>query len=357
MELRSGRPRRIVAIAMGLVLLAGCGGGGGKSTQPPEDDGQLPLETYDAGFFSIRKPKGWTVTTAGSCTLFAFLVQDPQDPLRQIFYFGTVGPVYTRQAQKDLDQWYVDHGGFDIITWLDAPVIDPLTVENYVAHWPDIASMEAATRFMARFPDLQDLHLVATSPQAAMLPGGATANARGLFTHDARIGEGMFLATVKEYMPYTGVPGGGTAYGNFVCGVTAPKGEFADVVDRLIESLNTFTVTQAYVDGCFAQQQQAWGAVAEAGRTLSEASDIIFDGWQERTHGQDISAEQWTDAYRGVERVYDPTTGEVYEFPAGWFEQYDPNRGQYDMSGLQPLPGDSYDLWMQAVLDGLSHFH
>lgn len=356
MRWRFCRPRRIAANLIGLILLAGCGGGDG-GTKPDDQAEQLPFETFDAGFFSVQKPRGWTVITAGRCSEFAFLVRDPQNPLRQIYYFGTVGPVYTSQAQKDLDRWYVDHGGFDIITWLDAPVIDPLTPENYLAHWPEIASMEAASAFMTQFPRLQELNLIATTTQPAMLPGATTANARGLFTLDGEIGEGMFLATVKEFSPYTGNPGGGNAYGHFVCGVTAPKAEFPAVVARLIESLNTFTVSQAYVDGCIAQQQKVWGAIAEAGRTLSEASDIIFDGWLERTHSQDIAAERWTDSYRGVERVYDPATGSVYEFPVGWYEQYDPNRDQFDMSGLQLLPADNYELWMQAVLDGLSRFH
>lgn len=65
------------------------------------------------------------------------------------------------------------------------------------------------------------------------------------------------------------------------------------------------------MDACIEQQQQIWGAVAEAVQTLSEASDIIWEGWQARTHAEDISAEQWTDTYRGVERLYDPGTGEV----------------------------------------------
>ena len=90
---------------------------------------------------------------------------------------------------------------------------------------------------------------------------------------------------------------------------------------------------------------------------MRETSDMIFDGWQSRSQASDIIAEKGSDAFRGVERVYDPSTGEVYEFPNGWFEQYDPNRNQYDMSGLQLLPSDDWDLWMHSVIDGLSHFH
>lgn len=348
------RSRRFAALAALLVIATGCGGGGdGGAPETPET---LPLEPYSTNFFSIQKPRGWTVTRAGDCGTFAFLIRDPQQPLRQIFYFGTVGPVYGSQAQKDLDAWYVSQGGFPH-TWMDAPVVDPLTPDNYLAHWPDIAAMAAATAFMPSFPRLQELELIAGEPQAAMLTGGTTGNARGLFAADGEVGEGMFLATVKVFSPYSGVPGGGTAYGHFVCGVTAPKGEFAGVVARLIESLESFTITQDYVDDCYAQSVQQWGAVAAAGRTLSEASDIIFEGWQQRTHVEDISAERWTDAYRDVERVYDPDTGEVYEVPNGWYATYDLHRGEYDQSGLQPLPDDDWDLWMRAVLDGLTRIH
>ena len=60
----------------------------------------LKLEKFDGGFFSIEKPRGWEVVTAGSCADFAFLMYDPDEPLRQIFYFGQVGPVYMSEQQK-----------------------------------------------------------------------------------------------------------------------------------------------------------------------------------------------------------------------------------------------------------------
>lgn len=352
------RSRRAALLAMlGLLaLVGGCGGGddNGGTTPPPDDD--LALERYDVGFFAIDKPRGWTVTIAGGCGTLAFLITDPDEPLRNIFYFGTVGPVYLSQAQKDLDAWYVAHGGYPH-TWLDAPVVDPLTPENYLAHWPEIADMDAATAFMAAFPRLERLQLIASTSQASMLPGGATAHARGMFARDGRVAEGMFLATVLTYLPYNGNPGAGIGYGHFVCGVTAPHGEFAAVSQRLVSSLESFTITQAYVDNCLRQSQQQWGAVAAAGRTLSEASDIIWEGWQARSHSEDISAEQWTDAYRDVERVYDPDTGEVYTVPIGWYDAYDANRGAWEMSGLQPLPGDAWDLWMRGTLDGGARIH
>jgi hypothetical protein len=217
--------------------------------------------------------------------------------------------------------------------------------------------MDAARAFMANLPHLHDLTLLATESQTAMLPGGSTGNARGLFALDGDVGEGMFLATVNPFFPYDGNPGAGNGYGHLVCGVTAPEAEFAESASRLIESLESFTITRSYVDDCLRQQQQIWGAIAVAGRALSEASDILWEGWQQRSHSEDIGAKQWADAYRGVERVYDPATGQVYEFPVGWHAQYDTNRNQYDMSGLQPSPSGDWDLWMSTVLDGLANFH
>lgn len=346
--------RSIFLIVLGGLLL-GLGCGGGSSTDPPSD-GDLPLEHFDAGFFSIDKPKGWTIVTSGRCTTFALLAYDPGNPMRQIYYFGSVGPVYMSQAQKDIDEDYMSQGGF-AIPWIDAPVVDPFTPENYLAHWPQIADMAAATAFMSKFPKLRELKVVAVDPQNNMLPGGSTAILRGLFTQDGAVGEGMFLVTVLKFADFTGSPAGGNGYGYFICGATMPKGEFPDAIDRLVASLNTFTITQGYVQDCLDESARIWGAVAEAGRTLSEASDILWEGWQGRSHSEDITAEKWTDGYRGVERVYDPESGEVYEFPAGWYDAYDLNRGQYDMSGLQLLPDDDWNLWMTAPLDGQQHVH
>jgi hypothetical protein len=139
-----------------------------------------------------------------------------------------------------------------------------------------------------------------------------------------------------------------------VCGVTTPKAEFAGKLDLLVASLNSFTVTQRYIDDCITLAQRQWGAVAKAGQTLSEASDMLWDGWVARTHSEDISAEKYSDAFLGQERVYDPATGTVYDVPVGWYDAYDVNRGAYSMSGLQLLPGDAsyWDLWMKATTSG-----
>jgi hypothetical protein len=55
-----------------------------------------------------------------------------------------------------------------------------------------------------------------------------------------------------------GERGRGIGNGNFICGVTAPRGEFAGVVQRLISSLDSYAVTQGYVDNCLARSHLQW---------------------------------------------------------------------------------------------------
>jgi len=322
-----------------------------QSTRTPTMTSELELLDVGANRFSIRMPKGWVIYTPGVCTTLGILIRDPAVPLRRIFYFGLIGPVYLKEAQRQIDLDYINHGGHDI-PWLDAPAVDPLTTENFFVHWPDIADMDAAVAYLPQFPKLTGLTVVSNSPLASMLPGGDSALLRGLFMENGVVGEGQFLGTAWVYFPFTGVPGAGTAYGSIILGVTAPKREFKDVEATLIASLESFNVTQGYVDWCRVQSGQLWGAVARQGETLRETSDMIFEGWQNRSRASDIIAEKGSDAMRGVDRVYDPSTQQVYEVPVGWYASYDVHRGEYDMNNLQLLPPDSFELWTSVPADG-----
>ena len=308
-----------------------------------------PLETI----FTIQKPKGWEVIISGMCTTLAFLIYDPNEPLRQIFYFGSVRPVYLNQEQKDFDQTYCQSVPLYCPSWTDAPVVNPLTVENFFSHWPEIASMQNATSFMPEFPKLKDLEIVPESamPQSPMMPSAETTLVRGVFTDgdpvSPKAAQGQFLATVLPD-PY----GSGTGSGYIVFGATTPVREFKDDIDKLVESLNSFTMTEVYFNWCMVQSQQIWGAVAEIGQTLSEASDIIMEGWLSRTAAQDIMAYKYNDSVRSVEKLWDPDGQNVYEFEAGWYDQYQLNPELYNISTLEPMPDGRVELWEGTILDG-----
>jgi len=314
----------------------------------------LKLERFDGNFFSINKPKGWRVITAGACSEFVFLIRDPSEPLRQIFYFGEVGPVYMSEQQKQLDYQYVNMGGYSI-AWIEMPVVSPLTPSNFLTQFHLIAQTQVAQRFVPQCPKLENLQIISAVPQQSLISGGSTELIRALFTEGGNLGEGLFLVTVAPFMPFTGGPGGDNAYGLLITGITAPKREFRDIESILVKSVKSFTVSQSYVNNCLRQQASTYAGILKAGKTLSEASDIIMQGWENRNKVHDIIAEKRSDAISGKERVYNPDTGEVYEFENGFYDNYKLNQNRYEMNNLQPLPKDNYDLWMKAPLDGYRH--
>ncbi len=316
---------------------------------------ELKLEKFDGGFFSIYKPKGWKIITAGMCANFSFLVRNPAEPLCQIFYFGEVGPVYMSAQQKELDRQYMSMGGYPI-TWIEMPVVNPLTPSNFLTQFHLIARTQVAQRFMPQCPRLENLQIVSVIPQQCLISGGNTELIRALFTEgDKNLGEGLFLVTVAPVLPFTGSPGGGIAYGFSVTGITAPKKEFPEIKDVLLKSVESFTLSQHYVNNCLQQQASTYAGILKAGKSLDEISDIIMKGWENRNKVDDIIAEKKSDTILGKERLYDPDTGEVYEFENGFYDTYKLNRNRYEMNNLQPLPENDYELWMKATLDGYKY--
>jgi hypothetical protein len=314
-----------------------------------------PLETI----FTLQKPKGWEVIISGMCSTLAFLIRDPNEPLRQIFYFGSVRPVYLNQGQKNYEQYLCSLVPPPCpLTWTDAPVVSPLTVENFFSHWPEIASMQNAATFMPEFPKLQNIELISVTSQPPMLTltGSETTLLRGVFTDgdpiNPKAAKGQFLGTVLA-----DPLGSGTGSGYMIFGATALVREFKFDIDKMVDSLNSFSITNVYFNWCVAQSQQQWGAVAAIGQTLSEASDIIMEGWLNRTATQDILVYKYNNSTNGIETVWDPATGDVYQFEIGWYDQYALNPGAYNISNLSPMPDNRVDLWEGTILDGPSHVY
>lgn len=328
-----------------LVLIASSTGGAlfAKAT--------LELSRYNGGFFTIDRPRGWEVITAGSCAEFSFLVRDPKNSLRQVFFFGEAGPVYMNPFQQAIDQTYMAMGGYPT-PWIDMPLVYPLTPANFLAQFHLVIKSPIGQAFMPQGPQLEQVQVIAAVPQASPISGGQCELIRAVFLQNGVLGEGLFHITVVPLLPFTGSPGGGIGMGFLVTAITAPKEEFASLLDSLVKSIASYNVNESYVKNCLAQQDQAYAGIMKAGKTLSEASDIIMQGWEERNQTHDILSEKWSDTILGKERLYDPDTDKVYEFENGFYDTYDLNRDQYRLDNLQKLPDDAYELWMEPPLDG-----
>lgn len=199
--------KKLMAWLAVLAWVAGCGSGERPPSvapriRPPE------LQPFDNGFYSMQAPAGWLMAPAGDCATLAFVLQDPQEPLRKILYFGAVGPVYQTQAQKQVDWQYMSGYGYPV-EWADMPVVDPLTPENLLASFAQIAASQLAQRFMPGCPRLDGFQVVSSVPLPCALPvaGARSALVRGLFVENGRLAEGLFSLTTAPYMPMMGGPG------------------------------------------------------------------------------------------------------------------------------------------------------
>jgi len=304
----------------------------------------LELEDYDCGVFSMQKPLGWNVKTAGACGTFSVCIQDRESPVNRIFFFGEVGPVYLAEEQKTIDRDYMDMGGFPVM-WYEMPVIDPLTPENFLENFHLLAQTGIAQEFMPGLPELWDIEIISAVEETAFIPGGRSKTIRALFREQGQLGEGLFYITVAPLLPLSGMPGSGIGYGFCFTGITASRAEFKYYQAALYASLSSMAFADDYISDCLAQQQQQWSAVSDIGKTLSETSDIIMDAWESRSRSDDILSEKRSDVMLGNQRVYDPDTGIVYDTPLGFYDDYNINRDRYDMDDLQLLPEDDWDLW------------
>jgi hypothetical protein len=311
----------------------------------------LTLAPFATDFLSLLVPKGWQVVLVGRCSELGFRVFDPARPVRQVFFFAQVGPLYVSLEQKQIDQQFVSRTGLPI-PYLEMPVIAPLTATNLLSLWQYIARTRAAQTYMPLWPRLEDPFVVSSTSESSPLQNGNTELVRALFREDADLGEGLFYATVAPGLPVTGQPGFGTAYGYLIAGIAAPKGEFTSLEPTLIRCLGSLNLNESYVKWCVQQSPSTWTGILKPGWMLRETSDLINTGWEKRTPAQNVASEMHRDDLRGVERLYDPSTGLVYEFPRGFYEKYNPDRNRYQMDSLQLLPPEAFALWEKPTLQG-----
>lgn len=357
----------VLVSIVSLALIIGCGDKEAKKLVQIDNKKQvkngtnidqikkLELEEHDGIFFSIKKPAGWDIITAGSCSLFSFYIRDRKSDLNQIFYFGSVGPVYMTRNQKRIDASYTRSGGYPI-AWQEMPVVEPLIPENFLQHWHAIVSTQLARQFMQPLPQLENIEVISSQNTPDLIKRRAqTRLIRAVFEKNGRVGEGLFLITTAPYIPFTGGPGGGNAYGLMIIGITASKRDFKHIEKELTQSIRSFNISRDYINNCILLKRQLYRGIMIAGQNLREASDIIIDGWEKRNKVYDIISEKRSDAILEKERLYNPDTGIVYEFTNGFYDKYKYNKNTYNNTNLIPLPDNDYDLWNRAPLNGYEH--
>lgn len=309
---------------------------------------KIELEKFNmSGVFKMDKPKGWNVYKAGEYSTLSFLTRDENEPLRQAFMFGEIGIFYVDGKQKETELNYQNNGGYKV-PWIDMPIVSPFDGATFLKNFYSIMNSQIGKNFLsaANMPipsGLQQIEIISEEKIDPLISGMETVLVRAILINNNKVAQGMFtLSTYKDAY------GHGSAY--LVSGVTAPVNEYISVKDTLVSIIKSFEMEDSYVKAGVDEINQNGERFRQISETISETSNIITKGWNERNKSSDVRIAKKSDQIMDVERVYDATSDEVYEVENGFYDYYKTHQDQYTQKDLQPLPDTNYDLWEKAPI-------
>lgn len=337
-----------ILILIYLLILFACPALVDAAKKAPESSAAKPAAPTMPPF-TLSIPPGWQLSHSGDCDTLTLYLRNQSDSLQQLFFFPRFGPVYMTLEQKTTDLQYETISGRGM-SRRDMPVVDPLTPENFIRFMPQILQMKNMRDFMPDRPGIRSVEVISFTPQKKALEYEEARSAiiRILFVQDNRLGEGLIALTVLRSPE---VRGAGVGMGYLLYGLTAPKGEFAKSLPALLDAGRSFKISQEYGKTCKKNRAEDLPVLVDEGQTLNPVLDSLASTWEKRTPNEDMLAEKKADSLRGVERLYHPTTGDVYEFPAGFSSAYLLQPQSYSQPDLKPLP-DEPALWLKSPLNG-----
>ena len=302
--------------------------------------------------YTWAKPADWILTQAGDCDTLTLFLRNPSEPLQQLFFFPRFGPIYMTQEQKSNDTQYAIFSG-QTVSRLDMPVIQPLTPQNFAHFLPHVLQMKAMREFLPERPDLRVMEPIATYPQKPALEYTDTQTAiiRILFVQNNQLGEGIIAITTVPSPEFRNAPDGGIGMGYMLYGLTAPKGELKKRLPALLDIGRSFKLGTEYEKKCLKGRADDLPKLLPDGKSFTPVLNAMALLWEKRLPTEDMAAEKKADQLRAVERLYLPSTGDVYEFPLGFGADYLRQPEQYNLTGLRPLP-DEPELWRKMPLNG-----
>ena len=306
-----------------------------------------------AASFSLEMPPGWLLSQAGDCDTLTLFLRHPTEPLQQTFFFPRFGPVYMNHEQKTRDLQYEAISG-QPMNHRDMPVVDPLTPENFVLFLPQVFQMKSMREFIPERPGLRIVETIATTTQKTALDytDARTALVRILYVQENRLGEGIIAITTVPSPEFRNTPGGGIGMGYLLYGLTAPKGELTAGLPTLLATVRSFKLTPEYNKKCKNSRAEDLPVLLNEGQSLKSVFDVMAATWEKRKPAEDMTAEKKADLLRDVKRLYLPSSGEVYEFPAGFAAEYLQQPERYSPSGLISLPEEPA-LWLKQPINAL----
>ena len=332
----------LLAAALALSL-AGCAGQGQPGGKEPvvNSDGtitkeendvkitetaarSIETELYETADFSLQIPKGWTVTSGGTAMYHSIRVQDPSQPLNQMFVLLKAEGLLHSQEGKDAYAYNVTMGN----TWAQmlsqAPVLTTPSTENFFKLFSEYAAfVEQWEPSYAgyTFPRFDGFAVTDRFASASLLSSYALGEEtlRASFTENGKEGEGMFAASVVDFGSVdiaAGLPvgyiipraDGGYYMAYNVMAVTAAKDTFIEWESVLTKCLGTLAYSESFVKATEQAGEEKVAMSKEISRITNERLEIIMAAWEDRNVEQDITSQMQSDETGGYERVYDTQT-------------------------------------------------
>jgi hypothetical protein len=313
----------------------------------------LDLKQYDGGHFSMDLPTGWKLETVGEYENFGFRAYDPNNPARQIFFYGNMKYFLKSDAGKKAWETYLAYGGYgDAQVYADAYVLSPATTEQFFYTFNDYTSYAKKYGVVHNFAAFNDLEIVESTPRNSPIASNCVDDSivRALFTQNDIPCEGLFAAGVADAMTsymYNTDAGYYVVY--YITGISAPADEFYALQNTLSQSLSSFSYSQSYIDQGVQRIDEGTKLALEIGKMLSQASDSYNQAWHDRQRPIDALSQKRSDSRLGYDRIYDTETGETYRAELGFYDDYDINRDDYANRNLQLVPDDGYSLYEKRI--------
>ena len=319
----------------------------------------VDLELYETPDFSIQIPKGWTVTSGGTGMYHSIRIQDPAEPLNQMFVLFKADILLHSQEGKDAWTYYSGVTGMpDMQIFAQAPVLSSPSTENFYQIFPqyaDFAAQYGPGYAGYTFPRFESFTVTERFPSTSSLSAYALGDEllRATFTEDDKEGEGMFAASVVDFgsVPIAAGPpvgyqlpqaDGGYYMAYNIMAVTAAKDTFVEWEGILTESLGTLEYSENFVNATIQAGQEVVQQAMDFSRNANEVLNGIMSSWKARDTSVDIQSQKQSDATLGYERVYDTETGDIYRAENGWSDSYSGERYQpvtEDEMYVQPISG------------------
>ena len=359
----TGAKKKIVALLLTAVMAVPLAACGGEQTEKglkitPAAAKSIQTEVYENGDFTMTIPKGWQVTSGGANMLHSIRVQDPDEPMNQMFALLKADCLLHSQAGKDAWQYNYEIGNAQAALFAAAPVLSNPSTEGFYqifSEYADFAEQMESSYAGYTFPRFDSFTVKERFASADSMQAYALGDEllRADFTDSGKEGEGMFAAAVVDFGSAAIASGGMSGYllqtadGGYysaynVMAVTAAKDTFIEWESVLTECLKTLEYSDAFVNAVTQAGQEQVAQSRQISQNFQETLDGIMSSWENRSKSQDIISQKQSDATLGYERVYDTETNEIYRAENGFSDLYDGKRYEAvtdDNLYTQPISG------------------